>query len=107
LRAVYITYAIKEHVSKNNKIYKVGDIVAVEMKIKGRAPKVADRQRDEWQSVLRCSMNDFVKRPDIATISGARVVNNKVVIGYGDNIITLLEEDVVNSIVYAERIEDV
>jgi hypothetical protein len=52
-------------------------------------------------------MNDFVKRPDIATISGARVVNNKVVIGYGDNIITLLEEDVVNSIVYAERIEDV
>lgn len=106
MRAIYIIYAVKEHVSKNNKIYKVGDIVAVEMKIKGRAPKVADRQRDEWQSVLRCSMNDFVKTPTIGTLSCARVVGNKVVTGRNDDVV-ILEEDVVNSTVYVERIEDV
>jgi hypothetical protein len=103
LKAIFITYAIKEHTTRDGKHYGVGDVVNVEMKIKGFAPKVADRQRDDWQSVLRCSMKNSVKSPLITTISAAKIVDRRVVIGSK----IILEEDVDSSLVYVPRIEDI
>jgi hypothetical protein len=103
LIAVYVTYAIKEHTLRNGKKYMPGDIVNAEMKIKGFAPKVADRQRDEWQSVLRFSMKTGDRSFTISTIGSGKVVGNKIMIG--DRVI--LEEDVTNSTVYVPKIEDI
>lgn len=103
MRAIYITYAIEEYVESNVKKYSVGDIVDVEIKISGLACKVADRQREEWQSVLRCSIENDVRNPYINVLSYGKIIDRKVMIGNK----IILEEDVINSVIYTEHIEDV
>ena len=102
MKAIYITYAIEEH-KLDNKIYKIGDIVDVEMKIAGLACKVADRGREDWQSVLRCSLDNDEDNQNISVLSYGKVINRNAMIG--DKII--LREDICNSNKCVFRIEDV
>ena len=96
--AIYITYAITEHVTLT-KVYSVGQIIQIEAKYKGIAPKVADWSRKSWQSVLRITINNDV---NLQSLFDCTILDNKVMSGTS----VIFTEDSVLSEVFCEKIED-
>jgi len=104
MKAIYVTYATEDYTT-DTQDYSVGQVVNVQVKTLGLAPKVADWPRTSWQSVVRYSkeVEDLTRYKWLYLLSTG-VINGNRDLMIGDR--TALQEDTENSVRCVHKIED-